>query len=97
MPLLGEIASLFVVDDDEGYRSSGPGFWAAAGLLPLEYMRHQGLGRGFGAEGDTGPEEGSLLLDRVIIFQTPLRTLLPEENQLLAVPGRESASILTLA
>jgi hypothetical protein len=62
-------------------------------------MRHKGLGRGFGTEGDTAAEEeeGSLLLDLVIMFQTPLRTLLPEENQLPAVPGRESASILTLA
>jgi hypothetical protein len=62
-------------------------------------MRHKGFGRGFGAEGDAAAEEelGSLLFDLVIMFQTPLRTLLPEENQLPAVLGRESASIFTLA
>ena len=83
---MGEKEALF----DDGFRST-------EAALPSKYMRHKGLGRGFGAEGDTGAEEGSLLLDLVIMFQTPLRTLLPEENQLPAVPGRESASILTLA
>jgi len=62
----------------------------------LEYMRHKGLGRGFGAAGETGEDEGSLLWDPLIMPQTPLMILLPE-NQLPAVLGRESASILTLA
>ena len=96
VPLIGEVGALFV-DDEEGRRSSDPCFWAAEELMPLEYMRHKGSGRGFGAEGDTGAEEGSPLFDLVIMFQTPVRTLFPEENQLPAVLGRESASILTLA
>ena len=94
--LIGELEAFFA-DDEEGWRSSDPCFRSAAELLPLEYKRHRGLGRGFGAEGDTGAEEVWLLFDLVIMFQTPLRTLLLEENQLPAVLGRESASILTLA
>jgi hypothetical protein len=58
-------------------------------------MRHkEEVGRDLGAEGDLGEVDAALLLDHESIFHTP--PSLPE-TQLLAVPGRESAAMLTLS